>query len=260
MFPTLSWKLREHSDLIKYGYKHNLIYDAFSKKYRKLAYKNWQEFPLKQALSQGFKFSSNTPAGALIEVYLDGIYNIGGFIPERNQLVVDVGANFGDTAIWWAKTFGSKVIAFEPLIDVYKELLENIKLNDAEVVAYNVAVGNGEEINGHTDRNMFSFGGDTQVKTVRLDDYSFDRVDLLKIDVEGFEFEVLQGAKNMITKYKPKIIIETHSTDLRYVCNEFLSSLGYSLRIEGRTIVSRNLGMNRVTNLFYTNSNSIDTS
>ena len=163
-----------------------------------------------------------------------------------------MGANYGDTAIWWAKSYGSKVIAFEPLVDVYQELIENIKLNDVEVVAYNVAVGNGGEISGNSNGHMFSLGGDTKIKTVKLDDYSFNRVDLLKIDVEGFEIEVLQGAKITITRHRPKIIIETHSKNLRKVCHEFLSSLGYSLRLEGRTVVSKNPGMDRITNLFYT--------
>lgn len=251
MFHSLAWKLKEHSDLIEYGFKHSLISDLLSNNYRKSSYRNWEDFPLKLAISQGFKFSDNTPADALREVYVEGIYNVKGFIPEGNQWVIDVGANYGDTAIWWSKTYGSKVIAFEPLIDVYRELNENIKLNNADVVAYNVAVGNGEEIKGNTSGNMFSLGGDTKVKTVKLDDYSFDKVDLLKIDVEGFEFEVLQGAKNMISKYEPKIILETHSKNLRKACHDFLSSKGYSLRVEGRTVVSKNPRMDRITNLFY---------
>lgn len=251
MFRNLSWKLKEHSELIKYGYKHNLLYDIFLRKYRERAFKYWQEYPLKQVLSKGFRFSNNTPIGALREIFCEGIYEVRGFIPGRGQWVIDVGANYGDAAIWWAKTYGSKVIAFEPLVNVYRELNENVKLNDADVIAYNVAVGNGEEIKGVNDIHMFTLGGDTKIKTVKLDEYSFDRVDLLKIDVEGFEVEVLQGAKETITKYHPKIIIETHSKSLRKACHELISSLGYSLRMEGRTIVSKNPRMDRVTNLFY---------
>lgn len=251
MFHYLSWKLKEHSELIEYGYKHNLLYDIFLRKYREQAFKNWLEFPLKHATSQGFKFSKNTPPGALKEVYFEGIYNVRDFLPEKNQLVVDVGANYGDTAIWWAKVFGSKVIAFEPLIDVYKELMENIELNDADVIAHNVALGNGEEINGHNVGNMFSLGGDQKVKTVKLDDFQFERLDLLKIDVEGFEYKVLQGADNTIRRFRPKIIIETHSANLRETCHKFLSSQGYSLRVQGRTLISKLPGMDMVTNLFY---------
>ena len=231
MFQDLSWKLKEHSELIEYGYKHNLLYDICLREYRERAFKNWLEFPLKHALAQGFKFSQNTPPGALREIFCESIYDVRGFTPGRGQWVVDVGANYGDTAIWWAKTFGSKVFAFEPLVDVYNELNENVKLNGVDVITYNVALGNGKEIKGNSSGNMFSIGGSTKIKTIKLDDYLFERLNLLKIDVEGFEYEVLQGAKKTISRYRPKIIIETHSKNLRKVCHEFLSSLGYFLQV-----------------------------
>jgi len=69
--------------------------------------------------------------------------------------------------------------------------------------------------------------------------------------VEGFEMDVLEGAENTIRQFKPRIIIETHSKDLRKRCHAFLSSLGYSLQVEGRTVTSKMPGMDRVTNLFY---------
>jgi FkbM family methyltransferase len=162
-----------------------------------------------------------------------------------------VGANYGDSAIWWAKKFGAKVVAFEPLNDVFIELEKNVELNSVDVVAYNVAIGNGEEIAGKSKGGMFSARGDLKIKTKRLDDYSFDRVDLLKIDVEGFEYEVLKGAENTINKFKPRIIIETHSIALRRTCDQYLLNHGYSLRQEGRTVTVKAPGMDRVTNLFY---------
>ena len=75
---------------------------------------------------------------------------------------------------------------------------------------------------------------------ITLDSYSFKRVDLLKIDVEGFELDVLLGAENTIRQFKPRIIIETHSKELRKKCHAFLSSLGYSLKVEGRTVNIKN--------------------
>lgn len=123
---------------------------------------------------------------SLREIFTQGIYNIEGFTPAKGQVVLDVGANYGDSSIWWAKKFGAKVVAFEPLNDVFIELEKNIELNCADVIAYNVAIGNGEEISGNSQGRMFSAGGDLKIKTKRLDDYSFDRVDLLKIDVEIF--------------------------------------------------------------------------
>ena len=51
---------------------------------------------------------------------------------------------------------------------------------------------------------------------------------------EGFELEVLGGALNVIRKYKPKLIIETHSLSLRKKTEEFLSQFGYTISHEGR--------------------------
>jgi FkbM family methyltransferase len=200
---------------------------------------------------KGFVFSENTPSGALREIFVEEIYNVGGFTPAFNQVVIDVGANYGDSAIWWAKTFRCKVIAFEPLVNVFTVLEENIKLNNADVMASNLAIGNGEEISGSSDGNMFCSGGDIKIRTEKLDSYSFERVDLLKIDVEGFELDVLLGAENTIRQFKPRIIIETHSKELRKKCHAFLTSLGYSLKVEGRTVTSKAPGMDKVTNLFY---------
>ena len=247
----IRWKLDEHSELIKFGSGHSLFLDFFSKDYRKKSFERWLKIFVESALSQGVSFTQNTPPLSLREIFTLGIYNIEGFIPEKGQLVLDVGANYGDSSIWWAKKFGAKVVAFEPLNDVFNELEKNIELNSVDVVAYNFAIGNGEEIAGKSKGRMFSAGGDLKIKTERLDDYSFDRVDLLKIDVEGFEHEVLKGAENTINKFKPRIIIETHSIALRRTCDQYLLNHGYSLRREGRTVTVKAPGMDRVTNLFY---------
>ena len=98
---------------------------------------------------------------------------------------------------------------------------------------------------------MFSSGGDIKIRSEKLDHYSFERVDLLKIDVEGFELDVLLGAENTIRQFKPRIIIETHSKELRKKCHVFLSSLGYSLKVKGRTVNIKKPGMDKITNLFY---------
>ena len=251
MYNSIQWKLKEHSDLVRYGVKHSILKDFLFHNYRKSQYEYWYELPRQLANLKGINFTENTPPDMLKEIFCDRIYDVEGFKPETDQIVIDVGANYGDSAIWWAKTFGSKVIAFEPLIDVFNVLEENIKLNHADVIAYNLALGNGEEISGSSFGNMFSSGGGIKFRTKKLDSYSFERVDILKIDVEGFEMEVLLGAENTIRQFKPRIIIETHSRELRRKCHAFLSSLGYSLKVEGRTITVKSPGMDKITNLFY---------
>ena len=165
MYNSVRWKLKEHSDLVRYGIKHSIIKDFFSHNYRRFQYKYWYELPRQLADLKGFSFTENTPPNALREIFIEEIYNVDGFKPESGQIVIDVGANFGDSAIWWAKTFGSKVIAFEPLVNVFNVLEENIKLNDADVTAHNLALGNGEEISGSSDGNMFCSGGDLKIRS-----------------------------------------------------------------------------------------------
>ena len=210
---------------MRFGIKHKLIRGLLSSNYRKSHYEKWLEYSQYVAKSKGFAFSENTPPNALREIFSDGIYDIRGFTSETNHMVVDVGANYDNSAIWWAKAFGSKVIAFEPLVNVFNVLEENIKLNDADVTAYNLALGNGEEISGSSDGNMFSSGGDIKIRSEKLDSYSFKRADLLKIDVEGFEMDVILGAENTIRQFKPRIIIETLSKELRKKCHAFILRL-----------------------------------
>ena len=211
------------------------------------------EFPKIYAESLGFAFSDSTPGPSLREIFVDGIYNVASFTPERGQVVIDVGANYGDSAIWWSKKFGAKVIAFEPLPDVYSILEENIQLNRADVIAHNLALSDGSIIKGNrpNGESMLLAGGDMELKSARLDAFNLEKADILKIDVEGFEYSVLNGSRETIKRLKPRIILETHSKDLRKKCHEFLTSMGYKIQVEGRTVIVKTKGMDRVTNLFY---------
>lgn len=249
-----SWKLQEHRDLIKAGFEHNLILELLSKGYRRKLYDLWNQTPLLVAKSMGCKFSSRTPVKSLREVYIEEIYNVRGFIPKKGDTVVDVGANFGDSTIWWAKVYGAKVKAFEPLDKVYDVLKENVELNHADVELFHMALGDGSLLRGFSEENMLTSSGETgdlQFTSQRLDDIMVEKPDLLKIDVEGFEYEVLSGAKETISSTRPPIIIETHSLRLREKCDKFLSEIGYKLEFEGRKLFPDIPGMDVVQNLFY---------
>ncbi|MGC9123924.1 MAG: FkbM family methyltransferase [Thermoplasmata archaeon] len=246
---NVRWKLKEHKELISYGYKHSLIKDFFDNNYRKDSYKKWAEEPKIRAKKEGCDFSDDTPGNSLREIFIEKIYDFPDFIPKKGDVVIDVGASYGDTAIWYAKKFGAKVMAFEPLKDIYEILLKNIDLNKADVIAYNIALGNGKNINGKRQGNMLAIGNEEKFETKRLDDFEFERVDLIKIDVEGFELDVLEGAKKTIMKHRPKIILEVHSKDLFKGCTEFLKKLDYKIEYYGRKI--KNKDMDLVQNLFF---------
>jgi FkbM family methyltransferase len=243
----IRWKIKEHEDL-NLGFKilgsdekHSLIKEVFNKKYRKEMYKEWIEQPKEVLKTLGITISDRTSpealTGAFSEIFIHGIYNVEGFKPKQDEIVVDIGAYYGDSALWYAKIFGAKVYAFEPLSSIYEILVENIKLNNLEnkIIPYNYAIGNGKKENFSVMVDMLSKSNKGKiVETKKLDEFSFEGVHILKIDAEGFEFEILEGAKETIQKFKPRIILETHSRALKVKCVNYLSDLGYKLNVEGR--------------------------
>ena len=135
--------------------------------------------------------------------------------------------------------------------------MENIKLNgltDDSIKAFNIALGNVNktEIVSYSDNMTNNINEGEKIKTTfrTLDSYKL-KADLLKIDVEGFELEVLEGAVETLEKYHPKIIIETHSRALEKQTKEFLSRLNYNLKHEGRSIYNANKEFDKITNLFF---------
>lgn len=257
MMNTINWKLKEHRQILDSGVKHNLLLDLVSTKYKKNAYEMWKKFPRERAEQLGCTFSDKTPSDSLREVFVENIYNVKGFVPKAGEVVVDVGANYGDTAIWWSKIHGAQVHAFEPLTNVYTELERNVSFNSANVVTYNTALGSGERISGTDDGYMLTFSNSAAsilFDSRKLDDFNFERVDLLKIDVEGFEYSVLKGASSTIQKHMPRIILETHSSSLFSQCDSFLRQFGYSIREEGPRGTTYLSWMDQIRNLFYSPS------
>ena len=89
----------------------------------------------------------------------------------------------------------------------------------------------------------------TRLKT--LDSYRL-KLTILKIDVEGFEMDVLRGAIKTIKRYHPKIIIETHTYKLREEALRFLGSIGYKVKHYGRSVTPKTGEFDVVQNLFLT--------
>lgn len=246
-------RIREIYEII--GIKVSLPWYLLSKRYRIKKKVERKEYYRKKARDLGYFSTLNTPGILFNEVLFDKVYEVDGFEPGEGDTVIDIGAYYGDSAIWWAKKFKAKVIAFEPLPDAFKELIQNLRLNRVEnrVTVHNLALGSGDKITGGKGKGtMFNYTNQDQtLETKKLDDFKFDKVDIIKIDVEGFEYEVLKGAVNTIKKFCPKIILETHSIALRQKCDAFLKDLGYRLVVEGRTVILDQEGFDKVTNLFY---------
>jgi FkbM family methyltransferase len=142
------------------------------------------------------------------------------------KVCLDIGANVGEYTRALLELTGAKVYSFEPLSEPFK-IVADLKISFGDrIVPINKGVGaKNEYLNIYFNKDVSahaSFSKDVQavpylknnsidfIEVVTLDSFfeNFDEleIDFIKIDTEGFEWEVLQGAKNILEKYKPKII------------------------------------------------------
>jgi FkbM family methyltransferase len=120
---------------------------------------------------------------------------------EPGMTVVDVGANIGYYMILSRELVGErgKVVCFEPSRENLKEIRRNRDKNNFRNVSV-LAKGVGDEsgtfgLNEGMNATVNEKKGDRLVDMVRLDDFVDEPVDVLKIDVEGFEANVLAGSE-----------------------------------------------------------------
>jgi len=165
-FQALRWKFQEYKDLKIAGIKRSLIMDFLSVYYREETYKIWVQLGKMSASKFGISFIEDTPDNLLHEVYLRHIYDIPGFIPTKDEIIIDVGANVGDTSIYWAKLYGAKVLAFEPLSESFEIMRANISLNglDDLITPYNLALGDGTDISFNMSGYMMKYSMDSLKK------------------------------------------------------------------------------------------------
>ena len=137
---------------------------------------------------------------------------------KNRLLALDIGANVG---LWSRDFVGSfaRVIAFEP-VAVFRECLEhNVQGTNFEVQP--IALGDQDtqgtmiitkDNSGHSHLDPATMGtGNVQV--VRLDTLNFHDVSYIKIDCEGYEYRILQGAEQTICRCRPVIVIEQKPHD-----------------------------------------------
>lgn len=202
------------------------------------------------------KVSAKTRFLAIKEVYIDREYTkFPDFVPNPSDVVIDVGAETGDYTILCSKYYGAeKVYAFEPNKTSYEVLINNITINECRNVktfllglsSYD-GVGhpyfNGDSVTWENGKR------DISISVKKLDSLGLTKVNLLKVDVEGNEVEVLKGGKNIINKFKPKIIIETHSKTLEEQVIQLLDDMNYRIKHKGRVVIDEK--GNKVVNLFF---------
>lgn len=173
----------------------------------------------------------------------DEFFQLKKFI-KKKQNVIDVGANIGRYSLKLSKLVGKNglVYAFEPMHKSYLTLLALIHFSKIKnILPFNFALSNKsglvlmKEIESPLKKD-YLFGTQTESKIVNrgknsLIKYSIEldkivknkKISFIKVDCEGFELQVLQGAKSLIKKNRPIILVEYNN---KKVVN-FLKSLGY---------------------------------
>jgi FkbM family methyltransferase len=151
-------------------------------------------------------------------------------ILQPGAVALDIGANVGWHTLLMARLVGDggRVLAAEANPSVRNRLRENLQLNrfqQAEIIPFAIADAEGtlefygpaaddpESGNGHVLGTKAQDSGPMiRVEARRLDtiisETRLDRIDLIKIDVEGFEWPVLQGGAISIAEFRPHIVFE----------------------------------------------------
>ena len=169
-------------------------------------------------------------------------------IPDE-AVIADVGANVGNHTLYFAAIRSAKrVVPFEPNPILNAALVRNVALNglknvDLAVSAF--ALGRTESDarlvvtddnnwgNGHlallpSEGGAASVQYETIVRVRPLDSFNFDRLDFIKIDVEGFEIEVLRGGLSTLSRHHPVIFVEVGSSRAAKLI-ELLKGLNYEI-------------------------------
>lgn len=146
-------------------------------------------------------------------------------IIEQGDVVLECGGHHGCSAILLSDWVGDsgKVVTFEPFPANCDILEKNIQLNGLKNVNLQRKAVGAERGTVSISGSSFSvnpFGKGVKVDLTCLDEYEHLNPTFIKIDVEGFEVQVLQGSKNILSK-RPKLAIEIHA--------EFLSQYGTSV-------------------------------
>jgi FkbM family methyltransferase len=148
---------------------------------------------------------------------------------NKETTAIEIGSHIGSITIKLAKVC-SKVYAFEPIVESYNILKDNLQLNNCNnVILHNLGCGEknkkvavkwlcknnpgGTGLEGGILTRPSNIDDEIIVEIITLDSIKFNKVDYIKIDVEGYEELVIKGAEETIKTHKPLIIMECFNKD-----------------------------------------------
>lgn len=224
-----------------------------------------QRWPVSGAISikldgQKFGFFAKSDDGTISNLYYNQAYMEAGelklffHLAKESNVIIDVGANTGLYSIVSAvDNQNASIYAFEPNPVNLVRLKENIQLNQLKnITLIEKALGSSAKTVSFyiptEDRisdtssvipefSKSTYEGKIEWKEIKVqqtsldhlsDIYKFKGVELIKIDVEGYEVDVFEGAKDFFKKYAPIVLCEIFlSDDKKEYFNQFLKAYGY---------------------------------
>lgn len=151
--------------------------------------------------------------------------------------LLDIGANIGNHTLLWSGIVGNRTIAVECEPGNLRRLARNIELNGIEdkvrilpVAAFrrsaegNVVVDN--PANSGKARVEIAAGGTVALRA--MDDVVDEPVHVIKVDVEGLEVDVLMGARQLIERHRPLIVVEGSTADDYAAIRDLLAASDYA--------------------------------
>jgi len=150
---------------------------------------------------------------------------------RESDTILDVGANIGSASVPAAVTTGCEILVIEPSSENLQLLLENIKQNDVRALVFKFAITSEKFSNRYLQ--LFDRSGNSGAKSLNSDwnvgvteseeseyvptrtidqlyraNEQFANIKLVKIDVEGLEYDVISGAAEFLNNVRPYIIME----------------------------------------------------
>lgn len=168
----------------------------------------------------GLQFYNGISNGDLFNIFYEKDYD---FLPVKDRVVIDIGANIADSSIYFAMSGAKKVIALEPFPKNFEIAQKNITLNGFtdKIELLNAGCCGGQSkdmvldasVNGVGCQTMqSSLGSNIHFYTLRelIDKYNIDSPAVLKLDCEGCEYDIiLSNGKTVLDKFS-HIQVEYH--------------------------------------------------
>jgi FkbM family methyltransferase len=188
---------------------------------------------------------------------------------QTGNVVIDIGAHIGLFSVCASQLVGpsGKVYAFEPAPLTHDLLAETIAINQKKdiIITRKEAIG---EKDGTTFFNVSDIAGDNsntiieytdgvyrndrdlhkvEIKITSIDNFAKEvqltKLDFIKMDVEGYEFQALKGAKQTLKRYRPAGVLGIHPQAIKSngdnleMTYDLLRELGYEIIYDGKTLL-----------------------